>query len=74
MNRFSTLATRVGGGVLALGAGAQAFAADPASAAEALASLSGTTTGYGPVMFGLAIATVGVMIGVKWIKRARGAA
>ena len=29
---------------------------------------------YGPAMFGLAIASVGVMIGVKWIKRAKGAA
>ncbi len=29
---------------------------------------------YGPAMFGLAIVSVGVMIGVKWIKRAKGAA
>lgn len=29
---------------------------------------------YGPVMAGIAVAAVGIMIGIKWIKRARGVA
>ena len=41
------------------------------SAVEAVAASIGD---YGPAMFGLAIVSVGVMIGVKWIKRAKGAA
>lgn len=51
-----------------------AMAADPTDALGAITTLSATNASYGPVMFGLAIAAVGVMIGVKWIKRARGAA
>jgi hypothetical protein len=30
--------------------------------------------GYAAVMFALALAAVGILVGVKWIKRARGAA
>lgn len=29
---------------------------------------------YGPIMAGIAVAAVGIMIGIKWIKRARGVA
>lgn len=49
-------------------------ASDPADALAAVTSLSGSAAGFGPVMFGLAVTVVGIMIGVKWIKRARGAA
>lgn len=55
-------------------ASASAFAVDPATAIEAVTTLSGSSTGFGPVMFGLAVTVVGIMIGVKWIKRAKGAA
>ena len=55
-------------------ASAPAFAVDPATAIEAVGTLTGSSAGFGPVMFGLAIAVVGIMIGVKWIKRAKGAA
>jgi hypothetical protein len=65
---------RFGVGSAAFLAGVSAFAADPATGLEAVQSLTTGQTGYGPVMFGLAIVSVGVMIGVKWIKRARGAA
>lgn len=65
---------RVGAGLATLAAAGSALAADPASALDAVTSLSTSSTGYGPVMFGLAVAVVGIMIGVKWIKRARGAA
>ena len=50
------------------------FAADPATALEAVQTLSGSSAGFGPVMYGLAIASVGIMIGIKWIKRSKGAA
>lgn len=53
---------------------AASHAADPADALAAVTSLSTSATGFGPVMFGLAVTVVGIMIGVKWIKRARGAA
>lgn len=55
-------------------ASAMAQAADPATALAAIGTLTGSSAGYAPVMFGLAIAVVGIMIGVKWIKRAKGAA
>lgn len=53
---------------------AMAQSTDPVSAIAAVTSLQGSAAGFGPVMFGLAIAVVGIMIGVKWIKRAKGAA
>lgn len=61
-------------GALVLSTVASAQATNPANGVDAVTQLQGTVAGYGPVMFGLAIAAVGVMIGVKWIKRARGAA
>lgn len=62
------------GSVVAAGSAMAQAAADPVSAIAAVTSLQGSATGFGPVMFGLAIAVVGIMIGVKWIKRAKGAA
>lgn len=50
------------------------FAADPTTGLEAITQLRTNMGDYGPVMFGLSIVSVGVLIGVKWIKRARGAA
>lgn len=61
-------------GAALLGAAGAARAEDPATALAALQTLSGTTAGFGPVMFGLAIVAVGIGIGVKWIKRGKGAA
>jgi hypothetical protein len=60
--------------VAAAAASTSALAVDPATAIEAVGTLSTSSAGFGPVMFGLAIAVVGIMIGVKWIKRAKGAA
>ena len=51
-----------------------AHATDPADAGAALATFSGTTTAYGPVLFGLAVVATGISIGISWIKKARGAA
>lgn len=50
-----------------------ALAVDPATAGEALSSFSGTTTAFGPVLFGLAVVSTGIMLGIAWIKKARGA-
>lgn len=71
MNKNALRAGALGGGSLVAGS---AFAVDPATAIEAVTTLSGSATGFGPVMFGLAVTVVGIMIGVKWIKRAKGAA
>lgn len=46
----------------------------PTTGLDALNGLATSSVGYGPVFYGLAVASVGIMIGVKWIKRARGAA
>lgn len=51
----------------------QALAA-PTTGIEAVEAVAAGVGDYGPAMFGLAIVSVGVMIGVKWIKRAKGAA
>ena len=60
--------------VAATAAAGSAYAVDPATALEAVGTLSTSSAGFGPVMFGLAVVVVGIMIGVKWIKRAKGAA
>lgn len=72
-NLISFKSAQVAIAVVPLFVGA-AHAADPATALEAVTSLSGSAAGFGPVMFGLAVVVVGIMIGVKWIKRAKGAA
>lgn len=46
----------------------------PTTGVEAVEYVKSSMGDYGPVMFGLAIVSVGIMIGVKWIKRAKGAA
>lgn len=61
-------------GGLVLSGVAAAQSSDPTTGVEAITQLRASIGDYGPVMFGLAIVAVGVMIGVKWIKRARGAA
>lgn len=79
MNLVSTLRTHgaklgTAAGALVLSTVASAQATNPTTGVDAVTALQGTIGSYGPVMFGLAVAAVGVMIGVKWIKRARGAA
>lgn len=65
---------RLAAGAAAVAAMGSAHAVDPVDAMAAVTQLSGSATGFGPVMFGLAVTVVGIMIGVKWIKRAKGAA
>lgn len=79
MNIISSLRTHgaklgTAAGALVLSTVASAQATNPTSGVDAVTALQGTIGSYGPVMFGLAVAAVGVMVGVKWIKRARGAA
>ena len=69
-----TLFARLAAFSAAVVASASALATDPADAAAALTSLASTSTGLGPMLFGLAVTSVGILIGVKWIKRGRGAA
>ena len=79
MNIISTLRTHgvklgTAAGALVLSTVASAQTSNPTDGVAAVTALQGSIGSYGPVMFGLAVAAVGVMIGVKWIKRARGAA
>lgn len=53
---------------------AMAQATDPATAGAALGQLSGSITAFGPPLFGLAVASSVILIGVAWIKKGRGAA
>lgn len=56
-------------------AAGQALAqAAPTTGVEAVEYVKNSMGDYGPALFGLAIVSVGIMIGVKWIKRAKGAA
>lgn len=70
-NLLRSRAFVVGG--VAAGAGS-AFALDPATALEAVGQLTTSSVGFGPVMYGVAIATVAILVGVKWIKRGKSAA
>lgn len=68
------LALRLAAIPAAVLAAGSAFAVDPATAIEAIGTLSSSSSGFGPVLFGMAVTTVGILIGVKWIKRGKGAA
>ena len=60
--------------------GASSLVAQPASAqslpdaSAQLTAISTSITNYATVMFGIAIVAVGILVGVKWIKRGKGAA
>lgn len=77
MKNLRNLGRKYGPQIAAVGAMVTPFlahATDPADAGAALATFSGTTTAYGPPLFGLAVVGTGIMIGLAWIKKARGAA
>ncbi|RTQ36253.1 hypothetical protein EJP69_00395 [Variovorax gossypii] len=74
MNKRFRFAHKAAAAVAAAGASAAALAADPTTALEGFQTASAASSGFGPGMWGLAAATVGILIGVKWIKRGRGAA
>lgn len=60
--------------VTALGAMGSAMADPQADAITALTGLTTGQAGFATPLFALAIATVGIMIGIKWIKRGQRAA
>lgn len=64
------LATGLGASALAM---AQTAPAIP-DATAMVTEITGKQSGYATVMFSLALTAVGILVGVKWIKRARGAA
>lgn len=75
MTKIANL-TRKGSVALAtLGASVGAFAqASVPNASTQIQAIADGQGAYATVMFGLALAAVGIMVGVKWIKRGRGAA
>lgn len=75
MTKIANFARKGSMALATLGASAGAFA--QASVPDASAQIQSIANGqgaYATVMFGLALAAVGIMVGVKWIKRGRGAA
>lgn len=59
---------------LGLSAAVMAQTATVPSSAAMVDAVTAAQGGYATAMFALALAAVGILVGVKWIKRARGAA
>lgn len=59
------------GSVMAQTAPAITTYADPQAALNAL---GGTATGFGPILFGMAVISSGIVLGIAWIKKSRSAA
>lgn len=75
MSKFVRKYGAAGAALLAsTGAMAQETFTTYATADAALTSLGGSTNGFGPVLFGLAVVSSVILIGVAWIKKGRGAA
>lgn len=78
MSNLQNLARKGFVALATLGASVAAFAqTTPAALPDASAQIEAITTaqgGYATVMFALALTAVGILVGVKWIKRGRGAA
>lgn len=76
MTKLQNLARKGSVALATLGASVAAFAEGAAlpDATAQIAEITSKQAGYATVMFGLALAAVGILVGVKWIKRGRGAA
>jgi len=75
--KLKSKAALLGASAIGVGAVAQPAFADGVTLPDATAQLTAITTSvgtYSTVMFAIAITAVGIMVGVKWIKRGRGAA
>lgn len=59
---------------LGLSAAVMAQTATVPSSVTMVEAITAEQSGYATAMFALALAAVGILVGVKWIKRARGAA
>lgn len=64
----------VAASVIASGAALAQTAPTIPSAATQIEAITSQQGGYATVMFALALTAVGIMVGVKWIKRGKGAA
>lgn len=68
---------KLAAGLAGLGASALALAQTAPTIPSATSQIEAITTGqgaYATVMFALALTAVGILVGVKWIKRGKGAA
>jgi len=78
MTLTANVARKYGAKVVALAGAAlvsaQAMALNESTGVASVNQLKTEMGDYSGAMFGLAVVSVGIMIGVKWIKRARGAA
>lgn len=77
MSMLQNLARKGSVALATLGASVAAFAEGGSTIPSAAAQISEITaqqSGYATVMFALALTAVGILVGVKWIKRGRGAA
>lgn len=59
---------------LGLSAAVMAQTVTVPSSVSMVEAITAEQSGYATAMFALALAAVGILVGVKWIKRARGAA
>lgn len=59
---------------LGLSAAVMAQTATIPSSTAMIEQITAEQSGYAAAMFALALIAVGILVGVKWIKRARGAA
>lgn len=59
---------------LGLSAAVMAQTATVPNSVDMVEAITAEQGGYATAMFALALAAVGILVGVKWIKRARGAA
>lgn len=59
---------------LGLSAAVMAQTATVPNSVDMVEAITAEQSGYATAMFALALAAVGILVGVKWIKRARGAA
>lgn len=76
MSKLQNLARKGSVALATLGASVASFA-QAAGLPDATAQIGEITAkqgAYATVMFALALAAVGILVGVKWIKRGRGAA
>lgn len=77
MSKLHNIVRRGSAALVSLGVSAAAFAEGGSTIPSAAAQISEITaqqSGYATVMFALALTAVGILVGVKWIKRGRGAA
>lgn len=75
MSKLQNIARKGSVALATLGASVASFAqAVLPDASTQIQAITDAQAGYATVMFALALTAVGILVGVKWIKRGRGAA